>query len=290
GVLIKNSEEVDVVVKLDENIVNQVGDISKYEITNNLGQLVPINRLATFEKAPAPKYKKNYNFKRALTITAEVNQDEITSQTVNSQMQQFVNDKRAGFPDLTITFGGEEESTNESLTSLAFALLISLIAIFATLVFTFESLSKPFLILSSIPLGLIGVCYIFIVDQRPLSFIAFIGVVGLSGVVINSAIILVDYIEELRKKLHRDMPLDKILVKACKERLRPVLATGLTTVVGLLPAAFGLGGYDSLLVPITLALSWGMIIGTLLSLVWIPATYLILEEIKVKATGLIKRT
>ena len=78
------------------------------------------------------------------------------------------------------------------------------------------------------------------------------------------------------------MPLEQILVRACKERLKPVLATGLTTVVGLLPAAWGFGGYDSLLVPITLALSWGMIVGSVLSLVWIPSTYLILESIKSK--------
>lgn len=289
GVLNKNSEEVEVVVKLDENKINQLGDIKKFDIVNSRGQLVPVSRLATFEKSAAPEYKKNYNFKRTLTITAEVNQNEITTQAANSQIQKFIEDKLNQYPDLNVTFGGEEESTNESLTSLSFALLIAIIAIFATLVFTFQSLSKPFLILSSIPLGLIGVCYIFIVDQRPLSFIAFIGVVGLSGVVINSAIILVDYIEELRKKLHSDMSLDQILVKACKERLRPVLATGLTTVVGLLPAAFGLGGYDSLLVPITLALSWGMIVGSLLSLVWIPATYLILEDFKLRVRFLFKR-
>ena len=89
-----------------------------------------------------------------------------------------------------------------------------------------------------------------------------------------------DYIEELRTRLKNEMSLENILVKACKERLRPVLATGLTTVVGLLPAAWGVGGYDSLLVPMTLALSWGMIVGSVLSLVWIPSTYLILDGFK----------
>jgi multidrug efflux pump subunit AcrB len=88
----------------------------------------------------------------------------------------------------------------------------------------------------------------------------------------------VDYIEELRKKYGDEKPLQDILVLASTQRLRAVLATGLTTVVGLLPAAWGLGGYDSLLVPMTLALSWGMIVGTVASLFWIPSTYLILEK------------
>ena len=139
----------------------------------------------------------------------------------------------------------------------------------------------PILVLSTIPLGLVGVLFSFTIIHRPLSFLAFIGIVGLTGVVINSAIILVDYIRELRE-LEPTRPVGEILVLASTRRLRAVLATGLTTVVGLLPTAFGWGGYDAALVDITLALSWGMIVGTLLTLLWIPAGYLILEAIKTK--------
>jgi multidrug efflux pump subunit AcrB len=115
--------------------------------------------------------------------------------------------------------------------------------------------------------------------QRPLSFLAFIGVVGLTGVVINSAIILVDYIRELQTE-NKFGNMKELLVFASRKRLRAVLATGLTTVVGLLPSALGLGGYDAILVDITLALSWGMIIGTLLSLIWIPVGFLIINDFK----------
>lgn len=277
GELNRDGEEVEVLVKLDESQVTNIDSIKRLEILNRQNQLVPLTNIASFSKQPAPQFRKNFNFKRTITISAEVETEKITSQAINAHMEEFVKPLQTENPDVTIKFGGEEESTNESLTSLALALLMSLIGIFATLVFTFKSFSKPFLILTSIPLGLIGVCYAFIVDQRPLSFIAFIGVVGLSGVVINSAIILVDYIEELRQSMQGKMSLSEILVQASKERLRAVLATGLTTVVGLLPAAMGIGGFDSLLVPMTLALSWGMIIGTVLSLLWIPATYLILD-------------
>jgi multidrug efflux pump subunit AcrB len=100
--------------------------------------------------------------------------------------------------------------------------------------------------------------------------------VGLTGVVINSAIILVDYIQELLQKAGPEADFDAILVKASTDRLRAVLATGLTTVVGLVPTAFGLGGYDPILVPMTLALQWGMIVGTVLSLIWIPSGYSVL--------------
>lgn len=282
GEINRDGEEIEVSVRLDENKVNTIKDIQSFEIMNSQGQLVPLARVASINKQNAPTFRKNYNFKRTVTVTAEVDPAKVTSQTINAHMQKFVAPIVEKNKDVTIKFGGEEESTNESLTSLGLALLMSLIGIFATLVFTFKSFTKPFLILTAIPLGLIGVFYSFIIDQRPLSFIAFIGVVGLSGVVINSAIILVDYIEELRGQLEGKMDLDEILVKASRERLRAVLATGLTTVVGLLPAAWGLGGYDSMLVPMTLALSWGMIVGTVLSLAWIPATYLILESLRVR--------
>lgn len=288
GQLNLSGEEVEILIRLDENKVNSIGDIENFEIVNSQGQLVPLSRVAKIKKQEAPEFRKNYNFKRTVTITGEVEPAIVTSQQINAKMQAYVAPLAEKNPDVTIKFGGEEESTNESLTSLAFALVMSLIGIFATLVFTFKSFTKPFLILTSIPLGLIGVCYAFIFDQRPLSFIAFIGIVGLSGVVINSAIILVDYIEELRSQIGQTLSLPDILVKASRERFRAVLATGLTTVVGLLPAAWGIGGYDSLLVPMTLALSWGMILGTVLTLMWIPATYLILENFRSRIRDLLK--
>ena len=97
---------------------------------------------------------------------------------------------------------------------------------------------------------------------------------------INSAIILVDYVRELQAERGKDVNLKELLIEAFTKRLRAVLATGLTTVVGLLPTALGWGGYDAILVDITLALSWGMIIGTVLTLIWIPSGFLILSEWK----------
>jgi multidrug efflux pump subunit AcrB len=241
---------------------------------------VPLAAVSEIAEVEGPLIRKHYEFKRAITITAEVDVTKVTSAELNQRIRAFYKQEASKYPAVTAIFGGEEESTNESLASLGFALLLALIGIFATLVFTFRSFTKPVLILSSIPLGLIGVFYSFAIDQRPLSFIAFIGVVGLTGVVINSAIILVDYIEELRRELGEQRSLQDILVLASGRRLRAVLATGLTTVVGLIPAAFSLGGYDPILVPITLALSWGMIIGTVLALIWIPVGYLVLEDIR----------
>lgn len=289
GKLTRDEEEVEIVVKLADADKNSVQDVRQLSVMNPQGRLVQLSRIAGLTEREGPAYRKHYNFRRAITVTAEIDAETITSARLNSEIRKYYESIQAKYPDVTVKFGGEEENTQESLQSLGLALVLAIFGIFAALVFTFKSFSRPLLILSSIPLGLIGVCYAFVIDQRPLSFIAFIGVVGLSGVVINSAIILVDYVEELKRDLAETHSLEQILVLASGRRLRAVLATGLTTVVGLLPAAFSLGGYDPLLVPMTLALSWGMIVGTVASLIWIPVSYSILESVRVRLHRLFAR-
>jgi multidrug efflux pump subunit AcrB len=272
-------KDFDLVVRFDESSRNSLAQLKKSEIFTPRGNLVPITSVGSFSEVDAPRIKRRFDFKNSITITSEVDNINMTSGSANDSARDSFAKVSAKYPLVSAIFGGEEESTNESLQSLAIALVLALFGIFATLVFTFGSYSQSLLVLSTIPLGLVGVFYSFTVIQRPLSFLAFIGVVGLSGVVINSAIILVDYIREM-KATRSDLNLEDLLVEASARRLRAVLATGLTTVVGLLPAAFGWGGYDAILVDITLALSWGMIIGTVLTLIWVPSGFLILHEFK----------
>ena len=156
------------------------------------------------------------------------------------------------------------------MTIAIFAILIILIALF-------RSFLLSFLILSCIPLGLIGVSLAFFLHQRPLSFFAMIGVVGLSGVVVNSAIILISYIEQLRRD-NPSLPLIKVVAQASKLRLKPILITNLTTLGGLFPTAYGIAGYEPMLMPMTLALFWGLLAATLLTLVWVPCGFLIISE------------
>ena len=119
----------------------------------------------------------------------------------------------------------------------------SLIGIFALLVFLFNSYSKPLIILTTIPLGLVGVSVAFFLHQRPISFLALIGVVGLSGIIVNSGIVLISFIEQMKKT--SKLGLNEILIKSAGLRLRAVVVTSLTTVGGLLPTAYGIGGADT---------------------------------------------
>ena len=105
---------------------------------------------------------------------------------------------------------------------------------------------------------------------------ALIGIIGLGGIIVNSGIVLISFIDEMRAE--GTLTLDEILIKASGLRLKAVLVTSLTTISGLLPTAYGIGGNDALLIPMTLAMAWGLTSGTLLTLIWVPAAYAMLED------------
>ena len=140
---------------------------------------------------------------------------------------------KAKYPDLSIVYGGEGESTKESMQSLFSALVLSLIGIFALLVFLFKSYLRPAIIMSTIPLGMIGASVAFYLHDRPISFLALVGVIGLGGIIVNSGIILISFIDELKNDPENKYTLNEILVKASGLRLRAVVVSSLTTISGL---------------------------------------------------------
>jgi multidrug efflux pump subunit AcrB len=256
--------------------------LEKLKILNQRHLLIDLKPLVELKEQEGPPVLKRYGFKRSVTLTAETKTDTLTSVALNKKASELLKDLQKSYPQVTQVFGGEAESTKESVQSLFIALGLAVVGILGILVFAFNSFLKPFLILSSIPLGLIGINVAFFLHQRPLSFLALIGTIGLAGVIVNSAIILVsaitDYFKEHPLEKEDSSAYLKALTQVTTERLRPVLITSLTTVAGLFPTAYALGGYDATLVPLTLAMGWGLFAGTFLSLVWIPVGYRLIEK------------
>ena len=136
----------------------------------------------------------------------------------------------------------------------------------------FKSFSQPLVVMMAIPFSLIGVIIAFLTHGHPFSFLGMMGIIGLSGVVVNDSIVLVDFANTLRDE-HPDWTIDEIVMAAGKLRFRAVLLTTITTVIGLLPTAYGIGGYDPFLVPMALGFSWGLFFATFLTLVFVPILY-----------------
>ncbi|TDJ04228.1 MAG: efflux RND transporter permease subunit [Deltaproteobacteria bacterium] len=254
-----------------------VKDLQKLKILNKTDYLIPLAGLAKLERTGGSAKIKRFDFLRAKNISADIDEELITSGEANSFLLKKFDELQKKYPEVAITFGGEEESTRESMSSLAEAMGLAIIAIFGILVFLFKSYLRPFVIMSTIPLGLLGFSVAFFLHGRPVSFLSVIGIIGLAGIIVNSGIVLISFIDEMRKIDHHS--LHEILVKASSLRLRAVIVTSLTTISGLLPTAYGLGGLDQMLIPITLAMAWGLTSGTILTLIWVPCAYAIIEDL-----------
>lgn len=270
-----NNKEVNINVKFLDDYREGLRDLSTIKIMDGQGNLIPLGKIASFEKKAGTPQIKRFDFKRARTLVGGIDETKTTAFAVNNVLKTEWTNIQAKFPEVSLVFGGVEESTQESMQSLFDALILALIGIFALLVFMFHSFLRPFIIMMTIPLGLIGFSVAFFLHGRPVSFMALIGIIGLTGIIVNSGIVLIEFIEIARRE---GMNLDEALVKASSQRLLAVVATAFSTILGLFPTAYGFGGEDSMLIPITLAMAWGLTSGTILTLVFIPPAYSIIED------------
>lgn len=276
GDITLNDKEVDLFVRLQPKFRTSIEDLSELRVMNFKGDLVPLKLVASFKKSPPEQYLKRFDFKRSRTITANIDESVTTVPIANKVMDDAFWEIKEDYPDVSLTYGGAGESTKESMESLAQAMILSLVGIFALLVFLFKSYLKPIIIMTTIPLGIVGFSVAFYLQSLPVSFMAMIGVIGLGGIIVNSGIVLVSFIEDMRD--NTGLHLDDILIKASGIRLRAVIVTALTTVSGLLPTAYGLGGSDKFIIPLAMAMAWGLVSGTILTLIWIPCAYAIVED------------
>ena len=173
--------------------------------------------------------------------------------------------------------GGEEKRREESFKQLSFALLLALTLVYMVMASLFESLIHPFVIMFSIPLAAVGVVWAFVISGQTMNMMGYIGVIMLAGIVVNNAIVLVDYINRLRRE--EGVERREAIVLAGQRRLRPILMTTLTTVLALLPLAMGIGEGAEIRAPMAIAVIGGLVSSTLLTLVFIPVLYSIVDDL-----------
>jgi multidrug efflux pump subunit AcrB len=178
-------------------------------------------------------------------------------------------------PNFHINLGGAVESQKESFLSLLFALILAIVLVYMVLASQFKSLLDPFVIMFSVPLGLIGVLWILFLTETNLSVISFMGIIMMAGIVVSNGILLVDYTNRLRRN---GIPLQEAVIRAGRTRLRPILMTTVTTILALAPMAIGLGEGSESNAPMAIAVIGGLAVSTVLTLLFIPTLYTIFEE------------
>lgn len=234
----------------------------------------PLSEIARVEVAYASNSIHRRNQIRTVSVGARVNPDEPYDQVVKSIQTSL--SKLSVPPQYKIKVAGQEIRRQESVNNLTFALILSIVLVYMVLASQFESLLHPFTILLTIPFAVVGAILAFFILGMPLNMMGYIGIILLGGIAVNNSIMIVDCINQNKEN---GMPLRAAILDAAERRLRPIMMTTMTTILGLLPLTLGFGESAALRAPIAIAVIGGMVTSTLLTLIIIPCYYEGIENI-----------
>lgn len=266
-------EDADILVRLRDADRNSAVDLAQVEVNSMLGGTVRLGDVGKLVEADSPIEIKRKNKQRTLTVGAGVK---------DRPLGDVAADVERGLADLELPrgvsyrFGGDVEEQRDTFEGIMVALVLGALMVYLVMAGQFESFRDPFVIIFAIPFSITGAFLFLLLTNTTLSLPAFLGLVVLLGVVVNNAIVLVDYVNMLRRE--EDMPTLEALQAAGERRLRPVLMTTITTVFGMIPLALATGEGSELWYPMGRAALGGMIVSTLVTLVLVPVLYALLHR------------
>lgn len=247
-------------------------------VTNKQGKVLNLKDVVKLREARGPLEFMHVDGVRTETISADIDTSITTVAKVKRQLLDKLSGTWLSSPQMQVTFAGEARETQKIFGSFLVAGIVALVSIFLVVTLLFNSLGQPFIVMATIPFAVIGVIWAFFAHGQPLSFFSTLGTLGLIGVVVNDTIIMVTEVNtELANNLRGNLV--KTVVHAAKDRLRPVLLTTFTTVVGLLPTAYGIGGSDALIMPLTMAMAYGLMFGTIITLILTPSLLIVGHDV-----------
>ena len=271
GTFETQGETIDINIKVPEVTLSEIYDIEiiQGEKKYRLGEIADI------EITSAPKEINRVNQSRTGIVTAMLEKQYSLSHITPAIKAKL---SEVEFPaKYSAKITGEEEMRQESFSGLGFALFLSILLVYMVMAAQFESLRHPFTILLTIPLAGVGCIWAFLLTGQTLNMMAFIGIIMLAGIAVNSSIILVDAINRLKEEGH---PLEEAIQMAAQHRVRPIIMTSATTILALLPMCFGFGEGASLRSPMALAVIGGLLTSTIMTLIVIPCVYYVIDRKK----------
>ena len=271
-------DEVDVIVRLEEADRGNVDDLRDLMITTPTGGSIPLGNVAEFAIASAPAELHRRDGERIVTVTADVSEG-ATSTEVNRMLMADFADVAERNPGYRLDFGGEYQETQESFASLLMAFGVAILLIYLILGSEFQSFIQPLIVMFTVPFAFIGVVIGLVVMRYPFTLNAGVAIVALAGVVVNDSIVLVDFIKKARAE---GVTRWESIVEAGCMRLRPILLTSITTILGVLPLALGWGGVSVTWGPMAASLAWGLAFATVLTLFVIPALFSIVDDVRAR--------
>ena len=269
----KEGDEYNILVRLQEQDRLDLSNVGRIPLSTPTGTTIPASSVIELRRQEGPTYISRVNQERRLFVSGAIADRDLGSvvDDLAAEISQLAMPE--GF---SVEYGGEYEEQQETFRNLFFASILALVLVYMVMAAQFESLRDPFLILCSVPLAAIGVVLALLLTETTFNQQAFLGMIVLLGIVVNNAIVLVDYTNLLRRE--QGFGLHRAAVTAGIRRMRPILMTTITTVLGLAPMALGLGEGSELQAPMARVVIGGLATSTIITLVFIPVMYVTFEE------------
>ncbi len=268
----QGDREIDIVVRSVEVGAASVADVRQMIIGQRENRPIFLNSVADVRLMSGPSEIRRIGQKRAAVISGNLSGRDMGA--VAADVRSVL--RAAALPaGVTASLSGQEEEMQRSMRSLILAMALAIFLVYLVMASQFESFLHPFVIIFTLPLAAIGVVFALALTGRSVSIVAMIGVVMLAGIVVNNAIVLIDAVNQLRQ---RGMRKNDALLEAGRNRMRPILMTSLTTILGLMPMALGLGEGAELRAPLAITVIGGLALATALTLIVIPVVYSLLDR------------
>ncbi len=273
----RSKEDVRIMVRYPPEYRTRIYDIESMRVATPNGALVPFREVARLKEGTGFATIKRKNQRRTVSITADVDSGITNAEQVIAAITANYPDLKKRYPGVQFEFGGQKLETSKSFSSIKTDFLIALLMIYAVLAGLFKNYIQPMIVMSVIPFGLIGAVVGHFVMGYPITILSVIGLVALTGIVVNDSMILVTFIN---RRVAEGLDIFEAVIDGGKSRLRPILLTSITTVLGIAPLLTEKSFQAKFLIPMGLSISVGLIFATVLTLVAVPSLYLIVNDVR----------
>lgn len=274
----RGRNEVKVKVRLPKTERLSEYDLEELQVRTPQGQDVPLREVAIATRGRAYTSIDRKNGQRAVQVTANVTPRSDSENVLSDVLTKMLPELKEKYPGLSHGFAGRQKDLREGMASLRLGFIVAIFAVYALLAIPFRSYAQPLIIMVCIPFGIIGAVIAHVLMGYPLSLMSMMGIVALSGVVVNDSLVLIDFANSERK---RGLSLHDAICSAGVRRFRPILLTTLTTFFGLAPMIFETSRQARFMVPMAISLGFGILFSTIITLVLVPALYLIIEDMQI---------
>ncbi len=266
--ILKNNEKIEILVSVGGNTKSPVESILDLRIRNGQGYAVPLGSYVKIVKENGLSAVQRLNGLRTITLFGEVDDKVISSKEASAKIRPFIKKLSQKNQSVGISSGGRSKDRLSAVKDTGKLYIFAMLLIFMVISLAFQSTIYPFLVFTAIPMGIGGVVWSLVIHGKSLSIMGIIGIIGLSGVVVNISILFLKFVQD---RLAEGVEFKEAIVSAGVARLRPIVMTTLSTLIGLLPTIYGIGGIDYFVQPIALVLGWGLFVSAILTLLCLPA-------------------